>query len=181
MSPEHLKTIIQKDEGIQVEFKTASFELPKNVFESVCAMLNRQGGHLFLGVTNEGKIEGVIEDCISGMKAAFVTSVNNIAQLKPKYYLNIHDVVIDGKTILYAYIPESSQVHSYLGKVYDRNEDGDFEISNNPDLVRQLHLKKQGSFSENTIYPAITIEDLRSDLIQRSRTLANNIKPGHTW
>ena len=181
MSPDHLKTIIKKGEGIQVEFKTASFELPKNVFESVCAMLNRQGGHLFLGITNDGKVEGVIDNCIADMKAAFVSSVNNIAQLNPKYYLNIHDVLIDGKTVLYAYIPESSQVHSYLGKVYDRNEDGDFEISNNPDLVRQLHLKKQGSFSENNIYPAITIYDLRSDLIQRSRTLANNNKPGHPW
>jgi hypothetical protein len=95
--------------------------------------------------------------------------------------LNIHDVVIDDKTILYAYIPESSQVHRFLGKVYDRNEDGDFDISNNPDLVRQLHLRKQGSFSENTIYKAITLEDLRIDLIQRSRILANNNKPGHPW
>ena len=88
-------------------------------------------------------------------------------------------MVIDDKKILYAYIPESSQVHRYLGKVFDRNEDGDFDISNNPDLVRQLHLKKQGSFSENTIYKVITLEDLRVDLIQRSRILANNNKPDY--
>lgn len=144
-------------------------------------MLNRQGGHLFLGVTDDGTIEGVIKNCIPDIKSAFVSSVNNIAQLNPKYYLNIHDKVIEGKTILYAFIPESSQVHSYLGKVYDRNEDGDFEISNNPDLVRQLHLKKQGSFSENTIYRAIRLNDLRADLIQRSRILAYNNKPGHLW
>ncbi len=181
MNPNYLRNIIKHGEGIQIEFKKAQFELPKNVFESVCAMLNRQGGHLFLGVTNEGVIEGVLEDCITHMKSAFVSSVNNIAQLNPKYYLNIHEVVIAKKTILYAYIPESSQVHSYLGKVYDRNEDGDFDITNNPDLVRQLHLKKQGSFSENSIYPAITLTDLRVDLIQRSRTLANNNKPGHFW
>ncbi len=57
MSPENLKQIIQRGEGIQVEFKKASFELPKNVFESVCAMLNREGGHLLLGVTNDGMVE----------------------------------------------------------------------------------------------------------------------------
>ena len=61
MNPEALKHIIQKGEGIQVEFKEAGFELPKNVFESVCAMLNRQGGHLFPGVNNDGVIQGVIE------------------------------------------------------------------------------------------------------------------------
>ncbi|MCC5916606.1 MAG: putative DNA binding domain-containing protein [Cryomorphaceae bacterium] len=60
MSPNYLRNIIQRGEGIQIEFKKAQFELPKNVFESVCAMLNRQGGHLFLGVSNEGKIEGVL-------------------------------------------------------------------------------------------------------------------------
>lgn len=181
MSPEALKAIISKGEGIQTEFKTAGFKLPRNVFESVCAMLNRQGGHLFLGVANDGTVEGVIEDCIPELKTAFATVVNDDRQLNPKYYLNIHEVALDGKKILHAYVPESSQVHSYLGKVYDRNEDGDFNISNNPDLVRQLHLKKQGSFSENTIYAAITISDLRADLIQRSRTLANNNKPGHSW
>ena len=181
MNPEALKQIIQQGEGVQVEFKAAGFEIPRNVYESVCAMLNRQGGHLILGVNNDGELTGVIEDCVADMKSAFVSSVNNIAQLNPKYYLNIHSVVIDGHTVLYAYIPESSQVHSYLGKVYDRNEDGDFDISNNPDLVRQLHLKKQGSFSENTLYPAICLTDLRGDLIQRCRILAHNNKPGHHW
>jgi len=47
MNTEALKQIIQQGEGIQVEFKKASFALPKNVFESVCALLNRLGGHLF--------------------------------------------------------------------------------------------------------------------------------------
>jgi ATP-dependent DNA helicase RecG len=181
MSPEALKHIIQQGEGIQVEFKKASFELPKNVFQTVCSMLNRLGGHIFMGVNDHGEIEGVFEECVDDIKSAFVSSVNDVAQLNPKYYLSITEVMIDGKIVLYTFIPESSQVHSYLGKIYDRNEDGDFDISNNPDLVRQLHLKKQGSFSENIIYPAIAITDLRDDLIKRCRLLANNNRPGHPW
>jgi ATP-dependent DNA helicase RecG len=181
MTEKALNDLIKKGEGLQLEFKEASFALPQSVFQTVCAMLNRQGGHLLLGVSDSGEIVGVIESCVSQLKAAYVTSVNNSSQLNPKYYLNIHDIEVDGKIILHSYIPESSQVHSYLEKIYDRNGDGDFDISNSPDLIRQLHLKKQGSFSENTIYSAISIGDLRTDLIQRCRVLANNNKPGHAW
>ncbi|MGM0480058.1 MAG: AlbA family DNA-binding domain-containing protein, partial [Bacteroidota bacterium] len=173
--------IIAKGEGINTEFKTASFALPKSVYETVCAMLNRTGGHIFLGVEDDGTISGVVDTCVPEMKSNFSTAVNNPKQLSPKYYLSLEAYVIKGKTILHCYVPESSQVHSYLGKIFDRNEDGDFNISENQDLVRQLHIKKQGSFSENTIYPVIQLSDLREDLIQRARILANNNRPGHPW
>lgn len=181
MTEAKLIDLIRQKEGFSLEFKTAAFELPRNVYETVCAMLNRHGGHLLLGVTDNGTVEGVIESSIQNMKDAFVTSVNNPKQLNPKYYLNIQDFSVAGRTVLYCYIPESSQVHTYLGKTFDRNEDGDFDISGNPDLIRQLHLQKQGSFSENIIYPAIDISDLRKDLIQRARQLAENHKTNHPW
>jgi len=181
MNTAALKNIIQKGEGISTEFKTASFALPKSLYDSVCAMLNRSGGHIFLGVEDDGNISGVVEACIPELKSNFATAVNNPKQLSPKYYLSLEEYTIKGKTILYCYVPESSQVHSYLGKIYDRNQDGDFNISDNPDLVRQLHIKKQGSFSENTIYPYIELNDLREDLIQRARILTNNNRPGHPW
>jgi ATP-dependent DNA helicase RecG len=75
MNPEALKHIILKCEGVHVEFKKSSFELPKNVYHTVCAMLNRQGGHLFLGVNDAGEIEGVMEDSVQTIKSAFVSSV----------------------------------------------------------------------------------------------------------
>ena len=59
-----LNNIIKNGEGIQTEFKTCAFELPKDVFESICAFLNRNGGHLLLGVKNDLTIEGVLEDSI---------------------------------------------------------------------------------------------------------------------
>lgn len=181
MNTEKIIETINSGEGIQVEFKLASHTLPKNVFESVCAMLNREGGHIFLGISNNGIIEGVFEDSVEKIKKDFISSLNDSKQLNPTYYLNIEEKIIDGKIILYAYIPESSLVHTYLGKTYDRNHEGDLNISGNPELIRQLHIKKQGSFSENIIYPYITINDLKADLIQRCRTLANNNKPGHNW
>ena len=181
MNEVRLREIIAQGEGIEVEYKTAQFNLPSNVYESVSAMLNRQGGNIILGVTDDGVIEGIIPDCIQNMKDTFVSSINNPQQLNPKYYLSVQDFNLDEKKVLYIYIPESSQVHSYLNKVYDRNEDGDFDITANADLVRNMHLRKQGIFSENRIYPALQLSDFREDLINRSRQLAENHRPGHPW
>lgn len=147
MTKEQLRQIVEAGEGITTEFKKASFELPKNLLETVCAMLNRRGGHIVLGVTDDGVVEGVIDDAIQGMKNNFVSAVNDVRQLNPKFYLAINDFVIFSQTVLHIYVPESSQVHAFNGRIFDRNEDGDFDITNNPDLIRQLHFRKQESFS----------------------------------
>jgi hypothetical protein len=50
MKPEKLSEIISGGEGLTVEFKQSRTKLNRDVFETVCAFLNRNGGHLFLGV-----------------------------------------------------------------------------------------------------------------------------------
>ena len=56
--------LIDKGEGINIEFKKSKNKLNKDVFESVCAFLNRNGGNLLLGVDDGGKIIGIDEDSI---------------------------------------------------------------------------------------------------------------------
>jgi predicted HTH transcriptional regulator len=46
-------------EGISVEFKSSSTEISSTTYETVCAFLNRSGGHVILGVNDSGKIIGV--------------------------------------------------------------------------------------------------------------------------
>lgn len=48
-----LLEIISKKEKETTEFKKAEYSLPDNLFESICAMLNRNGGHIFLGVADD--------------------------------------------------------------------------------------------------------------------------------
>ena len=81
MTLNKLEEILQKGEGIEVEFKTSRFELNKNAFESICAFLNRKGGHLILGVRNDGRIEGVLESCVQDMVNNIVSSANNPQKL----------------------------------------------------------------------------------------------------
>ncbi|MBV1756466.1 MAG: putative DNA binding domain-containing protein [Dethiosulfatibacter sp.] len=181
MKIEDLKKIISGGESITVEFKESKKKLNKDVYESVCSLLNRYGGHLFLGVEDNGDIVGVDKDSVQQLKKDFVTSLNNTQTLNPTYYLTVGDVEVEGKTILYIYIPESSQVHRCKGKIFDRNEDGDFDITNNTNLVSGLYLRKQSTYTENRIFPFAELEELESELFTKVRKLAENQKPNHPW
>ncbi|MFA6654091.1 MAG: RNA-binding domain-containing protein, partial [Candidatus Delongbacteria bacterium] len=178
---EKIRDILKAGEFINVEFKECKRELPKNVYETVCAFLNRIGGELLLGVKDNGTVVGIDPEYIGKIRNDFVTSLNNINKFSPTVYLTIDEIEIDGKKILYIYIPESSQVHRCSGKIYDRNEDGDFNITDNTTLVANLYLRKQTGFTENTVYPYVTMSEFRQDLISYARKIATVARQDHPW
>lgn len=173
--------IISNGEGLTVEFKRSREKIPTDVYQTICAFLNRSGGKVFLGVGDDGSITGIREDALDQMKKDLVTALNNPQKLNPPLYILPQEFEIHGKTILLLDIPESSQVHRCNNRIYDRNEDGDFNITDNTSLVAELYIRKQGSYSENRIYPYVALEDLRTDLIQRARKLARGQRPDHPW
>ena len=175
------QALIRRGEGQRVEFKTCRAALNKDIYETVCAFLNRSGGELLLGVTDDGTVTGIDAHHLKQIKSDFTTAINNPQKISPSCYLSMEEVVIDGKTILYIYVPESSQVHRCNGRIFDRNEDGDFDITANNALVSELFIRKQTSYSENRIYPYVTIKDLREDVIARVRKMAGLQRPGHPW
>jgi ATP-dependent DNA helicase RecG len=181
MTPKKIKELVKQGEGIEVEFKTSRFELPKNAFESICAFLNRRGGHLLLGVNNKGEVEGVMNDAVQLVMNAIISNANNLQKLNPTFYLSPEVISLEGKKVINVYVPESSQVHSTNGKIFDRNEDGDFEITRQPAQVTQLYLRKQTTYTENQVFPYSKLADFRTDLLKRVRKLAENERPGHPW
>jgi len=176
-----LKALIKQGEGISIEFKECRRTLNRDVYKTVCAFLNRHGGTLLLGVADAGKVAGVDPDSVGQIKKDFVTAINNPQKLHPPAYLSIVEVEVEGKMILHIYVPESSQVHRCNGHIYDRNEDGDFDITDHTRLVAELYHRKQATYSENKIYPFAGLEDLRNDLIDKCRKLAGVWRDGHPW
>lgn len=179
--PNNLLNIIGNGEGISIEFKEAKKKLPDSLFESICSMLNRNGGHIFLGVKDSGEIIGIYKDYIKDMKKDFVSQCNNPEKLFPTAHLDIKEYVADGKHILYIYVYESSDVHKTANKIYDRNEDGDFDITTNTTQISNLYIRKSSTYIENKIYPYATISDLRTDLIEKARIMAVNRTANHPW
>ena len=72
MSIEQVKRLLKQKEGIRLEFKEAQSALPSNVFETICAMLNRDGGDIFLGVTDKGIMQGVEPSAVEKIKTDIV-------------------------------------------------------------------------------------------------------------
>jgi len=176
-----IQQAISRGEGLTVEFKKCKSVLNKDVFESVCAFLNRAGGELLLGVNDNGTIEGVSPDAVQKIKEEFVTSINNPQKINPPVYLSIEETTIEGKHILYVYIPESSQVHYCKGKIYDRNEDGDLDITNHQNIVANMFLRKQKGHSENEVYIHAEMSDLNPEVIDYARKLATVRQKQHLW
>lgn len=143
MALSSIHSLLFRGEGIEVEFKEAFFELPKSTFETVCAFLDRRGGHLLLGVKNNGVEEGALESEAARMLAELTTNANNGQKLSSPFYLSPEVVVYEGKTLIYCYVPQSSQVHRTAGRIFDRTAaDGDIDSNNQPHSVTQLYLRK---------------------------------------
>lgn len=177
-----LLKIIMKKEKVTTEFKKAKDKLPESLFESICSMLNRDGGHVFLGVSDDAEIIGVYKQSVMKMKKEFSDLCNNPDKINPTVHLKIKEINVDDKIILHCYVPESSNVHKSSNRIYDRNEDGDYDITDNPTLVSNLYIRKSSTYIENKIFKYATIEnDLRKDLIDRARQMAVNKSANHPW
>lgn len=177
-----IRKLIDGGETITVEFKESKTELNKDVFESVCGMLNRLGGHLLLGIKDNGDIVGVEPSCVDKIKKNFVTSINNPDKISPTFYTNIEQFEIDGKVVLYAFIPTTPDVHRLSGRIFDRNEDGDFEITKNTKLVAQMYTRKTNAYTELKIFPYASIEDLDKETFSKVRKMAHNqVQREHPW
>lgn len=177
-----IRKLIDGGETITVEFKESKTELNKDVFESVCGMLNRLGGHLLLGIKDNGDIVGVDPSCVDKIKKNFVTSINNPDKISPTFYTNIEQFEIDGKVVLYAFIPTTPDVHRLSGRIFDRNEDGDFEITKNTNLVAQMYTRKTNAYTELKIFPYASIEELDKETFSKVRKMAHNqVQREHPW
>ncbi|MDQ7060729.1 MAG: ATP-binding protein [Sulfurimonas sp.] len=108
--------------------------------------------------------------------------INNVQKINPPLYLELQRKDIKDKTLLYVYVPQSSQVHRLNGKIFDRNGDSDLDITNNTNQVASMYIQKQNYFSESKVFHHISMDDLEPKLFDRARIMAKNNNHGmHTW
>jgi ATP-dependent DNA helicase RecG len=179
---EKFKQILRDGEGLTVEFKRCAKELPKNVYETVCSFSNRYGGYILLGVEDNGAISGVAPEAVSRIKKDFASAMNNAQRFSPTLFINLEEAVIEGKTILWCYVPFTSQLVMFAGTIYDRAEDGDFDVTHSPELLGMIVSRKQATSSENRIFPYATDKELLLErLMPQVRQLALSRNQKHSW
>jgi ATP-dependent DNA helicase RecG len=70
----------------------------------------------------------------------------------------------------------------FNGKIYDRAEDGDMDISRNSEMVSQIHMRKKSEYSERKIFPYAKNDDFDfARLIPKIKRLATSRLPEHPW
>jgi ATP-dependent DNA helicase RecG len=179
---DNIKSLIKRGEGIDIEFKESRKALNKDVYQTICAFLNRIGGHILLGVRDDGEIIGVEESAVSQIKKDFINTINNPTKIAPVFYTNIEEYTIDDKIVLHIPIPASSQVHRLKGRIYDRNGDADIDITDSTITVAELYFRKNNVVTEIRVFPHIEISDIDPKMFILVKRLASSQKSKpHLW
>ncbi|MFH1121927.1 MAG: RNA-binding domain-containing protein [Bacteroidota bacterium] len=180
MSSERLQRLLKEPENIRLEFKEAIGALPGNLFESICAMLNRDGGDIILGANDAGVVLGVEESEVSTMVTNLVNLSNNKQKLDPPFILFPQTIQISGKWLIHIQVPASSQVHNTDGIIYDRSNDGDYRVRQ-PHQIAEIYNRKRNHYSEGIIYPALQFKDFKHGLFEKVRNLIRSNNANHPW
>lgn len=135
-----------------------------------------------MGVLDNGTVLGVPEKAAPGMVGNIISTVSNPAVFSPTVYV-APEIIVDeaGHTIIHIHVPPSAEVHSYKRVIYDRVDDADVKVTATGQIAA-MYIRKQNIFTEKRIYPYVSLEDLRMDLLPRFRAMAvNNAAGSHPW
>lgn len=72
-----LKAHLQGGEGLTTEFKRCGNMPSRDVFETICSFANRQGGNIFLGVSDSAEIVGVPRASVTGIQRNVVNVISD--------------------------------------------------------------------------------------------------------
>jgi ATP-dependent DNA helicase RecG len=180
MSIERLQRLLKERENIRLEFKEAQTALPGNLFETICAMLNRDGGDVILGVTDNGDVKGVESAQVSTMINNLVNLSNNPQKIDPPFILYPQAHELNGKWLIHLQVPSSSQVHKTASVVYDRSNDGDYKVGQ-PFRIAEIYNRKRNHYTESIIYPALKFEHFKPELFPKIRNLIRSNNYNHPW
>lgn len=78
-------------------------------------------------------------------------------------------------------MPPTSTVEKCANRIYYRNEDGDMDITDSPIQLQNMYNRKSNTYAEHKIFPYVTTEDLRMDLMNKVRNLLKSKNPDHPW
>jgi ATP-dependent DNA helicase RecG len=177
-----IKQMLGDGEGLTVEFKRYANKLPKSVYETVCAFSNRYGGYILLGVEDDGAVSGVVPETVTQIKKDFANSLNNPQRFTPTLFIALEEAEIDGKIVLWCYVPLSSQLVMFGGKIYDRAEDGDYDATRNTDTVGMIYDRKKGVSTVSKVFPYAVEEHFEFErLMPIVRRRAKNRYDKHPW
>ena len=172
MKLNQLTTIINQGESNVLEFKKST-GLLRNIFETVCAFLNGDGGIVLIGVTDSGKIVGQdVSDKTRREIACELSKLEPAAQL----LINIFYIPIEKskQVIVLKVYPGKHIPYVYDGRAFYRNQSTTSRMLQH--LYEQLIIKR-GQLNhawEEIITTEYSLDDLDQEEIYK--TVADGIR-----
>ena len=175
-----LRDIIEEGENDRIEFKRCGNQPEKDLFETICAFANTFGGTILLGVEDDGSLTGIDPAQVLPITRNVLNVVNNPNAFDVPVSMEFEHIEIGDRQIIKIDVPNSPQMHSYKGKVYERRGDADVVVRGSAPLA-ELCIRKQGIYTEQRIFEHVSLSDLREDLIDEARRLALAKRKDHPW
>ena len=171
---------IRSGENLMTEFKRCGGTPERDVYETICAFANRQGGNIFLGVTDEGSILGIPQGALRNVQRSVVNAVSNHELFNVPPVIETEVIEVDGRFVVRVWVPMGPTVYMFKGVAYDRIADADVRITG-LEQMSLLYLRKQNEYTERRIFRYITLADFKSETINEARMLATKRSPNHPW
>ena len=171
---------ISLGEGLMTEFKRCGGAPGQDVYETICAFANRQGGNVFLGITDKGDILGVPQNALRAVQRAVVNAVSNPELFNVSPVVETEAIEVNGLNVVRVWVPMGPAVYTFKGVAYDRIADADVKVVG-VEQISQLYLRKQNEYSERRIFRYVSLEDFKEETLERARALATRRVPGHPW
>ncbi len=68
LTKQEIKQLIVKGEGTRIEFKEAQNGVPDSFYDTIISFLNKEGGIILLGLTDDGVVLGLLDNNIEQLK-----------------------------------------------------------------------------------------------------------------
>lgn len=157
---DELKKIVE-NESIEMEFKSTTGEI-KAACQTLCAFLNYQGGFVFIGVKNDGRLVGQMVTDNTRLEIA-----NELEKIEPSVRVKVDYVPItDDKQIICLQVAEGLHMpYVYDGKPYERIESSTRKMSQTRYNQLLSHQRQVNHSWERFDAEKYTVDDLDHNLV----------------
>lgn len=173
-----MREFMLKPEGVQIEYKKAENQLPKDFWKTYSAFANTEGGVVVLGISENEKGEF----SVTGVKNTdkIKKELFNLLQDDKKVNFNLisDDQVniryFEEKAVIEIYIPEASifkkpiYLHRDIRQTYKRINDGDYSATSEE---LKYMIRNAENDLDSDVIPEYDINDLNRSSIENYRRL----------
>ena len=184
-------SILNSNERVNIEVKTAGGGIPNSVWETYSSFANTFGGVIILGM-EEDKITGkFIPRGIQNtqqMLSDIWNTLNNRQKINVNILLEHHVYCTEYNNMQFIVleIPRAERRDKpvYVGPdmfkgTFRRNHEGDYHCS--AEEVKSMLRDQSDTTQDSLMLENLLVNDLNQESIHRYRILFNNLKPGHIW